>query len=932
MKKFFTFLIFFFPSLLFAQSAIIKGTVNDIASKKALAYATISLVKASDSTLVTFTRADSAGNFQLTSIQRGAYRLSASYVGYHPSWMNVFVKTNDETVNVGAIILYDIKTLQDVTVTARRPPVTVNNDTLEFNAENFKTQPNAMAEDMLKKMPGVTLDPDGTVRVNGQKINKVMVNGKDFFAGDPKMATKNLPADAIDKVQVYDKKSDQAEFTGVDDGNSEKAINIKLKRDRNNAMFGKATAGAGTNGRYDGQFNINKFEGEKQISLIGMGNNTNRQGFSFSDALGFSGDMMRSMRGGGGMIRMGSDDNNNGLPIAGTGNNQQGVAKTYAGGVNYNNNWGKNTKINASYIFNDQLLQTNRETNRQNIIPGNNFNYLQSSKSIKDNMQHRMNMSIDQKIDSLNSLKLTSAATLQKSNSSSLNEYASENAPGKRLNSGYSSTLNDANGISLRNNLLYRHRFPKKGRTFSANFNLNYNESKADNDLRSENTFFDRSGNAFQSRPLNQNIIQDAINKTYGGSVTYTEPLWKGGLAELSYFYNESIGHSLRNTYDFNNNSGKHDLLNDTLSNNFESNYNYTGGSLNFRTQRKKWTTGFGATLQSATMESVVSKNLNIAQQFTDLLPNSNISYKINGYRTLRLDYTTNTRQPGITQLQPVPDISDPLNIRLGNPGLMREYSHNLNLNYFAFDPVTRRNLIMFVAVNATKNAIVYSDVIDPATGIRTTRPVNVDGPYSVFSSINTGFPLKRLKSRIDLGTSLNYFKNVSFLNNDRNNIGNLSLTPNLTWSFGIDNKIDIQATARVNYNQARYSLQKQLNTNYWQQQYGIEMTNYLPGGIVLNNNFNYTKTTGRAPGFNTSVPFWNASVAKGFLQNKRAEVKLSGFDLLQKNIGITRNANQNYIEDIRYNVLQRYFLFSLTYSLNKSGINTGPKTVVRNL
>jgi hypothetical protein len=612
------------------------------------------------------------------------------------------------------------------------------------------------------------------------------------------------------------------------------------------------------------------------------------------------------------------------------GNSQQGVAKTYAGGLNYNNKWGKNTDVNASYIYNDQSIQTNRDINRQNIIPGNNFNYLQNSNATRENMQHRMNMSIDHKIDSFNSLKLTSAATLQKSNSKSLSEYASENSPGKKLNSGFTSTLNNSEGINLRNNLLYRHRFAKKGRTFSANFTLNYNESEGDNDLRSENIFYDRFGNSFNVRPVNQDIKQDAINRSYGGSLTYTEPTWKGGLAELGYFYNASVGRSFKNTFDFNNTSGKHDLLNDTLSNNFQSNYNYTGGSLNFRTQRKKWTTGFGATLQTATMESVVNKSMNIEQQFTDLLPNSNISYKINGYRTVRLDYTTNTRQPSVTQLQPVPDISDPLNIREGNPALLREYSHSINLNYFASDPVTRKNFMMFAAVNATKNAIVYSDQIDPSTGIRTSKPVNTDGPLSAFSSINTGFPIKKLKSRIDVGTSINYFKNVSFLNNNRNNIGNLSITPNLSWSFNIDNKIDLQATARVGYNQARYSLQKQLNTNYWQQQYGLEMTNYLPGGIVLNNNFNYIKTTGRAAGFNTSVPFWNASLAKGFLKNKRAEVKISGFDLLNENIGITRNANQNYIEDIRYNVLQRYFLLSFTYSLNKSGLNSGPRSVIR--
>jgi hypothetical protein len=269
-----------FPAILFSQTTI-KGNVTDTTYKKPLAFATISLTKASDSTLVTFTRADSVGKFSLKSISKGIYKLSASYVGYNATWIDVNVKEGEAVVNVGEIIVTDLKTLADVTVLTKRPPVTVNNDTLEFNAENFKTQPNAVVEELLKKMPGVTIDNDGTVRVNGQQIRRVLVNGKEFFTGDPKMATKNLPADAIDKVQVFDKKSDRSEFTGIDDGNSEKAINLKLKKDRNNALFGKITGGAGTDNRYDGQFNINKFKGEQQISLLGMANNTNRRAFLF---------------------------------------------------------------------------------------------------------------------------------------------------------------------------------------------------------------------------------------------------------------------------------------------------------------------------------------------------------------------------------------------------------------------------------------------------------------------------------------------------------------------------------------------------------------------------------------------------------------------------------------------------------------------------
>ncbi len=936
MVRLFILVLIFTPVFCFAQNASIKGRVSDTAANKPLAYSTISLIKASDSTLVTFTRADSSGVFQLKSISEGKYRLSASYVGYHPAWIDVSVKKTDDIVNVGNIAIIDLKSLANVTVTTKRPPVTVNNDTLEFNTENFKTQPNAVVEDMLKKMPGITVDNDGTVRLNGQRINRVLVNGKEFFTGDPKMATKNLPADAVDKVQVFDKKSDRAEFTGVDDGNSEKAINLKLKADRNNALFGKITAGAGTDSRYDGQFNINKFKGDQQVSMIGMGNNTNRQGFSFIDALSFSGDMMRNMRGGSGMVIRtggGGPGDDSGLPIAGGGNNQQGVAKTYAGGLNYNNKIGKKTDLNASYIVNDQSLLTNRDVYRENIIPGNNFKYLQSNTAKRDNLQHRLNMSIDHKIDSFNSIKITPSITYQKSKTESRSIYTSETLGKAKINDGSSNTLNNSNGISFRNNILYRKRFKKRGRTFSTNLNITYNQSDEDVELRSTNSFYNRSnGLPAQQTYFNQNIKQDAINRSYGASLVYTEPTWKGGLAEISYFYNANIGNAGKNTFDFNNTSGKHDLLNNLLSNNFKSNYTYTGGSFNLRTQRIKWTTGFGASYQEATLRSLVNKSLTIRQSFTDVLPNANITYKINNYRNLRLDYTTTTRQPSVTQLQPVPDVSDLLNVREGNAALKREYQHSLNLNYFAADPATRKNFFAFAAITATNNAIVNSDIADPATGVRTTKPVNANGSYNIFTALNAGFPLRKLKSRIEVGSSASYARNVGLLNNNRNNIGNLSISPNFSWNFSIDTTIEIAASARLNYNDAKYSLQPAQNTSYWQQQYAIEMTNYLPLGFVLNNNFTFTKTTGRATGYNTTVPFWNASVAKGFLKNKRAELKLSAFDLLNENMGITRNANQNYVEDIRYNVLQRYFLLSFTYSLNKSGLNSGPRAVIRTI
>ncbi|MCU0322386.1 MAG: TonB-dependent receptor, partial [Chitinophagaceae bacterium] len=432
-------LLLLLPCSIFAQKNIqIKGVVYDTASKKGLAFATVSLVNAKDSTLINFTRADSNGAFILKQVSKGTYLLSTSYVGYISVWKNIDV-TNDGELNIGNVAMTDISNFSDVTVNAKRPPVVINGDTLEFNAENFKTQPNAVVEDLLKRLPGVTVDADGTIRVNGQQVNRVFVNGKDFFNGDPKMATKNLDADAIDKVQVFDKKSDRSEFTGIDDGNNSKAINLKLKKDRNNAVFGRVAAGAGNNERYDAQSNLNKFKGNEQMSLIGMGNNTNKQGFSMSDVLNFSGELRNGMRNGGGItIRTQVDDQGGtGLPVTGLGQNQQGIATTFAGGLNYNNNFNhKKTDINASFTASDVDLSTIRATKRQYTLPGNNFSYISANASRRKLQQQRLNVSIDHKIDSLTSLKIMPSLTLQQQQNNSHNIYTSETNAKQILNDG----------------------------------------------------------------------------------------------------------------------------------------------------------------------------------------------------------------------------------------------------------------------------------------------------------------------------------------------------------------------------------------------------------------------------------------------------------------------------------------------------------------
>lgn len=905
----------------------VKGQLTDSLQKQQVSDATVSLVNAKDSSLVAFTRTDSTGHFSFHQLKPGKYRLSASQVNFHPGWKN-FELIND--VDLGTLSMKDKSIMEAVTVTAQRPPVVVNGDTLEFNAEAFKTKPNAVVEDMLKKMPGVEVDKDGTIRVNGKRISRVLVNGKDFFNGDPKMATRNLAADAIDKVQVFEKQSDQSEFTGIDDGNKTPTINLKLKKDKKNAAFGKASMAAGTKERYDGQFNINKFDGERQLSAIGMANNTNRQGFSLMDMLNFSGQTRKMMGGGGVRIVVNNgdgDDNGFGLPVAGI-NNNQGITQTIAGGLNYNNTWNKKTELNASYFYNNLTLDNTRNTNRRNIVPGNEFTYLQNSSSENRSNSNRLNFSVDHKIDSFNSIKLSSVIGYQQGKAKKQNDYESFIPDDKILNNGFSNTDHSTEGYIINNELLYRHKFKKKGRTFSVTGAMQYNDSRAKGVQNAINNFFS-NGNISLRDTLDQNTRLNSITQSYSVNANYTEPLSKRSLLEFRGFYNINQGELDRKTFDYNKTSGKYDRVNTILSNAFENIYAYTGGGVSMRTQQKKYGYSLGANLQYAQLNSQLKDSVfNVQQYFTNLLPIANFSYNFTKAKSIRLDYSTSTSQPSVRQLQPVKDLSDPLNISVGNPALKQSYTHNASLQFFNASQAKQKNLFIFFNYAGTKNAIVGSDVIN-SSGIRTSMPINTNGVYNLLANVEHGFRVKKLKTRFDAGISMNFNRSVNFINNEKNKTGVFSVMPRISANYSYKELLDIEAVARVSYNDARYSLQSSFNNEYWRQVYELNVILNLPAGFNISNEFSYSAYTGRSNGYNPRIALWNASVSKQVLKSKKGEVKLSAFDLLNQNTGIDRSGNTIYVEDIRYKTLQRFFTLGFTYSLQKAS-SGGPGAVIK--
>ena len=907
------------------KTGSVKGIVFDTISKQPVGAATITVLQRSDSSLVTFTMTTSRGEFTLTNIGYGDYRLLVTHVGYHNVNKYFTIKETHKNIDLANIEVSDKnKVLEEVVIQAEAPPVTLIGDTVQYNAGSFKTKPNSVVEDLLKKMPGIQVEKDGTVKAQGEEVKKVLVDGKEFFGNDPKVATKNLPADAVDKVQVYNRQSDMAQLTGFDDGNSEKTINLKLKKDKKKGVFGKVNAGGGTDGRYQGRFNVNSFKGARQMSVIGMGNNTNAEGFSFMDILSFSGGM--SQLGGGASGGSINISGNGALSdLMGAGNNRA-INTSWAGGANYNNIIGTKMELQSNYLFSRYNPVTNQKLSRQYILPDSTYFYNQNSLTNNLSYSHRFNATYDYLIDSLHSLKFTPSLSVQNSKNRSMSDYETLSEQLVRSNKGFSNNYTTSDGYNFNGTLLFRKKFDRKGRTFSVSLGTTLSNSEGEGELESVNQFYNRSGILAKTDSINQRSFSESEVRGYNTRAVYTEPILKRSLLELSVSKNESRSVSDKITYDYNQGSGKHDMLNPLLTNNYENTYGTTTAGIRVRTQKKKYNYSVGVTWQNADLEGTIRtgvKDSIINKSFYNFLPNARFQYNFTRFKNLQLDYRASTNQPTVSQLQPVPDISNPLNIRLGNPDLKQEYTHRVNVNYTGMNPFRNKSFFWFSSYSFTNNRIVNYDVID-SFGRKTTRPVNVDGVYNLNNDISVGWPLRFIKGSLNLNTGVGYSKSIQFINTERNNIYNITIDPSIEISKSFKDKFDMTLSGGFTYTKAKYSLQSSLNNKYFTQDYGIDVGWQLPKNFYLSSDFRYTISSQRSQGFNAKVPLWNASFSKLFLKYNRGEMKLSVYDLLNENEAIVRNTNSNYIEDQNNRVLKRFFLLSFTYSLNKMSANAG--------
>jgi len=913
----------------------IKGKLVDSVNKEPMAGATVTVMNPKDSSVVSFKVANAKGEFEIGDLEAGLYRLLVSFQGFDNYSKNFMISAAFPEVNLNSVyMLRKGTTLQEVVVEG--PPIQVKKDTVEFRASAFKVKPNANAEDILKKLPGVQVDKDGNVVAQGENVQKVYVDGKEFFGTDPKLATKNITADMIESIQVFDDMSDQAKFTKIDDGSRSKTINIKLKKDKRKGYFGRIMGGYGTDDRYETSLSFNKFNGDNRISILAGSNNINKRTFSFNDIVSSMGGF--GSRGGGGMgggAGFGGGGGGGGFNVGSFGGNAQaGINRATNAGLNYSNKFNGKVDVQGSYFFSQTNTRNERSSLRQTFYTSDSTAEQSSeSQSTAMNRNHRFNIRVQYEIDSMNSILLTSNFTKQNSESHSYDTSFTMAHTGAGDFLGITgSTRNDnvRDGYGLNNNILFRHKFGKIGRTFTLGYNNSINNSTGNGQNLSPFTYYNSDGSINFFR--NQDLVSEQETKSANNvvSASYTEPFGKNKLLEVNYAYTNRNSTSDRKVYDYNSSNGKYDQLNLAQTNFFENDFIASRAGMNFRVQTKMYNWQIGGAIEQSSIESrskraLGPKDTTYKATYTNFFPQASFQYTFKQGKNLRFRYNGRTNQPSVTQLQDVPDVSNPLQIVTGNPALKQEFTNNANLSYSTFNMASFKYLNANLSFSNTTNKIVNTISINGP--VQTIRPENLNGAYNASSFITLGLPLRNMKgSNFNFNNVIRYNKDVSLVDTNRfattdfakNITKNFSITQTVGINFDLKQKANLGINASIAYNDVAYTLRPNQNQKYYTQTYSADISYMGLKNWVFATDFDYYINTGRGAGFNQTIPMWNASIAHQLFKKKNGELKVSVNDLLNQNQAIARNVGDNYIEDTRQLVIKRYFLLTFTYNLSK--------------
>lgn len=905
-----------FTTAMMAQNATVTGIILNEKTQDALIGANVTIQSEDYKNRGTVT--DVNGKFVIENLPLATYQIEISYIGYENYDKELIIK--DQNVDLGVILIKeDAVDLSEVEVVEQTLTAVQNGDTTQFNAKAFKVNPDANAEDLIRKMPGVVVQ-NGTVQAQGEDVKQVLVDGRPFFGNDPNTALKNLPAHIIDKIEVFDQQSEQAQFSGIEDDETTKTINIITKPETRNGQFGSVYGGYGTDNRYRVGGNLNLFNEDQRISILGQFNNINQQNFSSEDLLGVISSSSGSGRGRGRGRRGGGSSGASDFLVS----QQDGISTTNAAGINYTDRWGEKVEVTGSYFYNQSDNASVETIDRTYTSTDTDADtYLEESFVNSINENHRFNLRLDYKINERNSLLWRPTISLQKNK-------GSENVFGQNFLNGIENSLSnydfssDLVGLNIGNEILYRHRFDKRGRTFLVNFNTQYSQSSGDSFLQSETTDLTSS---FSNLEEQQSLL-DNSGWTYSGRVNYTEPLNEKTSLQFNYQMNYQLEEADKQTFDFEEATQDFTDVNTTLSNVFNKNYLAQNTEVGLRWRSNGWSVGTGVTTQWADLKNmeVFPEDLMTERSFFAVLPNASIRYRMDKNNNFHFRYRASTDVPSVSQLQNVIDNSDPLQISIGNPDLEQAYQHQLSARYTKTN--TEKSSTFYAGIRATfadnyvsdntivaqENSYLEGDILLQA-GAQLIQPVNLDGYTNVQSFVSYGFPVSFLKSNLNLNLSGSYTQEPGIVDDVLNSANTAAIGAGITLGSNISEQVDFTFSTSGNLNQTHNTSNVSLDNSYYNQSNELQLNLIFGKDFVFRTNLNHQFYAGLADEFDQNYFLWNASIGKKIL-NSRAEINLSVFDILGQNTSLTRNVTSAYIEDVQTEVLQTYAMLNFRYNL----------------
>ena len=906
MKRFLLYVLLLSAISSFSQKLSVAGKVQDTVAKGPLVNAVVMAIKLMDSTLVNFTRTDENGNFKLQSLPIDTYQVVISHPKFADMGYFIFGDKKNLEYDFGKIILQPKNvSLDEVTIFAFKDPIYYKGDTLIYTADSFKTKANATVEDLLKKLPGLKVDKDGKITTQGKAVDKVLVDGDEFFGTDPTVATRNLNASAIESVQVYEKKSDDVANSSTGE-ETQKILNLKLKDEAKKGYFGKLSGASDFQKFYEGEALSNYFKKKLKVSVFGLASNTPNSSFGWDDVFKY---------GLNNEFNQGQNDNGD-MYMSYSNNQTLGIPQTIKSGFYYTDKIFKNTKLNINYSYNSSQINSKATKTAQYFLTDTSYTSANLTESIQKNEAHAINVGIEQKIDSLTDFTFNSKIKVLSNRSASIDETDFIRNDNVKTRNTSINTTSKGDGYDISNNLKLSKRFKKKDRLLLLSYGNTISENNSDGILKTDNYFYTDTSLSFN--PVNQKKKSININQSHIAGAIFTEPLTKKIKLELSYdfmYYN-----SKQNKTALNNIGGEYNQLDSTLTNNFVNVKQINRAGLKFIYEVKKMRFTIGTKARNVFVNNNnLFKSQHITQNFNNILPFSTLRYKFSDSKVIDINYKTSSFNPTINQLQPVRDNSNPNFINIGNPNLLPTFSHEVGLNFNSWKSISGKYTWLGINYIYTNHDITTATSYD-TIGRTVSQSINVNGNYNVNGYIGTSIPFFKKKLIIEPNGNASYASNKIFINGLENTTKDIRSSVSLAVNVNFD-KFSAGVNGFYSYNLSVSTLNNNSNKPYSSQGLSGNILAKLPKKFILESDANYTINNKRSNGYNINYLVWNASLSKTFLKNESFILGFYAYDMLNQNISVDRDISSNVITDIKTNIISRYFLLKATFKFNSNKV-----------